>query len=83
MFLRGKSYAVLGIAFFSMLIRFPFDLKQFHNVDEGVIGTLANIILRGGLSTGMAGATADHCSIIHTQGYLLYSAIITWLPSIL
>ena len=49
MFLRGKSYAVLGIAFFSMLIRFPFDLKQFHNVDEGVIGTLANIILRGGL----------------------------------
>jgi len=49
MFLRGKSYAVLGIAFFSMLIRFPFDLKQFHIVDEAVIGTLANIILRGGL----------------------------------
>jgi hypothetical protein len=49
MFLRGKSYAVLGIAFFSMLIRLPFDLRQFHVVDEGVIGTLANIILRGGL----------------------------------
>ena len=49
MFQGVKKYSVLGIALFSMLIRLPFDLKQFHIVDEGVIATLANIILRGGL----------------------------------
>lgn len=44
-----KNYAILGIALLSVLVRIPFDLKQFHVVDEGVIATLANIILRGGL----------------------------------
>ena len=82
MFQGVKKYSVLGIALFSMLIRLPFDLKQFHIVDEGVIATLANIILRGGLSTGMAGAIGDHCLITPTQEYLVFSEMVTWLQSI-
>ena len=46
--LMGK-YGVLGSFLLVLLVRIPFDLKPFHNVDEGVLATLANIISNGGL----------------------------------
>jgi len=44
----GK-YGALGSILFLLVTRIPFDLKPFHNVDEGVLATLANIISDGGL----------------------------------
>ena len=44
----GK-YGALGSILFILATRIPFDLKPFHNVDEGVLATLANTLLKGGL----------------------------------
>jgi predicted membrane-bound mannosyltransferase len=43
------KYGVFGSILLVLLVRIPFDLKPFHNVDEGVLATLANIISDGGL----------------------------------
>ncbi len=42
-------YGILGSILLVLSTRIPFDLKSFHNVDEGVLATLANIISNGGL----------------------------------
>jgi len=44
----GK-YGALGSILFLLVTRIPFDLKPFHNVDEGVLATLARTLLKGGL----------------------------------
>ena len=44
-----RNWLLIVPIFVALAARVPFDFQPFHCVDEGVLGTMGNIILRGGL----------------------------------